>query len=145
MNQAFLSILTNAIEALNRGSDQNKTITLQTTWVASNEIGDDGQVQVVIRDNGPGIPLEIQSRIFEPFFTTKEVGQGRGLGLAESYQTIVSQHKGQLNVRSELGHGSEFLIEIPIRHPKPLASDSACINQFSLYLKQNFQDQLQNR
>ena len=125
MNQAFLSILTNAIEALNRGSDQNKTITLQTTWVASNEIGDDGQVQVVIRDNGPGIPLEIQSRIFEPFFTTKEVGQGRGLGLAESYQTIVSQHKGQLNVRSELGHGSEFLIEIPIRHPKPLASDSA--------------------
>jgi hypothetical protein len=80
-------------------------------------------VQVAIRDNGPGIELENQSRIFEPFFTTKDVGQGRGLGLTVSYQTIVNQHHGQLNVTSKPGHGAEFILEIPLRHSQSLASD----------------------
>jgi signal transduction histidine kinase len=123
INQAFLSILTNAIEALNRSCEPNKTITLITKWVPSNEIPDEGRVQITIRDNGPGIKLEIQPKIFEPFFTTKDVGQGRGLGLTESYQTLVSQHKGQVEVRSQPGKGAEFILLIPIRHPKPLTSD----------------------
>lgn len=123
INQAFLSILTNAIEALNRCSDPNKKITLYTKWIPSREAGNQGQVQIVIQDNGPGIKPEIQPRLFEPFFTTKEIGQGRGLGLTASYQTIVNQHHGQLDVQSQPGEGAQFLIEIPIRHPKPLASD----------------------
>ncbi len=123
INQAFLSLLTNAIEALNRSPHSQKIITLRTQWLASTKVKDAGRVQISIRDNGPGIKLEIQSRIFEPFFTTKEVGQGRGLGLTVSYQTIVNQHHGQIEVRSQPGHGTEFLLEIPIRHPKSLQSE----------------------
>jgi two-component system, NtrC family, sensor kinase len=123
LNQAFLSILTNAIEALHRSPNPKKAIALHTKWLASNEVEDMGRVQIAIRDNGPGIKPEIQPRIFEPFFTTKEVGQGRGLGLTVSYQTIVNQHHGRLEVRSEPGQGAEFLLEIPIRHPKSLKSD----------------------
>jgi len=123
INQAFLSILTNAIEALNRSPDPDKTITLCTKWLPSNEIADKSRVQIAIGDNGPGIKLEIQPRIFEHFFTTKDVGQGRGLGLTVSYQTIVNQHNGQLEVRSQPGRGVEFIIEIPIRHSNPLTSD----------------------
>lgn len=123
LNQAFLCILTNAIEALQRSPNPNKAIALHTKWLASGEVGDMGRVQITIRDNGPGIKPEIQPRIFEPFFTTKEVGQGRGLGLTVSYQTIVNQHHGRLEVRSEPGQGAEFLLEIPIRHPKSLKSE----------------------
>ena len=115
INQTFLCILTNAIEALNRSSNPRKVITLHTKWLVSSEIGDMGQVQITIQDNGPGITQEVQPRIFEPFFATKEVGQGRGLGLTVSYQTIVNQHHGRLEVRSEPGQGAEFAISIPVK------------------------------
>lgn len=127
MNQTFLSILTNAIEALNRSPKVNKTITLHTQWVPNSQ-RDEGRVQITIRDNGPGIKPELQTRIFEPFFTTKEVGQGRGLGLTESYQTLVNQHNGRLEVRSQLSQGTEFLIEIPVRQSKPLSSNLPVYN-----------------
>jgi len=127
MNQAFLSILTNAIEALNRSPKVNKTITLRTQWVPSRE-KNEGRVQIAIADNGPGIKPEIQSRIFEPFFTTKDVGQGRGLGLTESYQTLINQHNGRLEVRSQPGQVAQFLIEIPVRQSKPLTSDLPAYN-----------------
>ncbi|MEW6491344.1 MAG: GAF domain-containing protein [Cyanobacteriota bacterium] len=123
INQAFLNLLTNAIEALNRSPNLKKIITLRTQWLASSKVEDAGCVQISIGDNGPGIKLDIQPRIFEPFFTTKEVGQGRGLGLTVSYQTIVNQHHGQIEVRSQPGRGAEFLLEIPIRHPKSLQSE----------------------
>ena len=123
INQAFLSILTNAIEALNRWPDPNKIITVRTQWIPTPEAGSEGRVQIAIQDNGPGIKPEIQPRIFDPFFTTKEVGQGRGLGLTESYQTVVSQHNGRLEVRSQSGKGAELLLELPIRHAKALTSN----------------------
>jgi two-component system, NtrC family, sensor kinase len=127
INQAFLSILTNAIEALNRSPKVNKTITLRTQWVPSRE-KNEGRVQIAIADNGPGMKAEIQPRIFEPFFTTKDVGQGRGLGLTESYQTLINQHNGRLEVRSQPGQGAQFLIEIPVRQSKPLSSDLPAYN-----------------
>lgn len=123
INQSFLCILTNAMEALKRSSKAHKIISVQTKWLPSCELGDMGRVQIAIRDNGLGIQPEIQPRIFEPFFTTKEVGQGRGLGLTVTYQTIVNQHHGRLEVRSELSQGAEFLLEIPVRHPKPMKPD----------------------
>ena len=95
----------------------------QAKWLPSSEIKDEGRVQIALGDNGPEIKLEIQPRIFEPFFTTKDVGQGRGLGLTVSYQTIVNQHNGKLEVRSKPGRGAEFILEIPIRHSKLLTSD----------------------
>ncbi|HBB32942.1 MAG TPA: histidine kinase [Cyanobacteria bacterium UBA8803] len=114
INQTFLSILTNAIEALNRSPEPNKTLTLCTKWIP--ERGDEGRVQIAIADNGPGINLEIQSCIFDPFFTTKEVGEGRGLGLTIAYQTVVNQHKGHLEVKSQPGRGAEFVLELPVQH-----------------------------
>lgn len=131
INQAFLSILTNAIEALNRSTKPHKTLTLQTKWIPTDDISDGGQVQIIIADNGPGILPEIQPRIFEPFFTTKDVGQGRGLGLSVSYQAIVNQHKGQIEVRSQLNQGAEFLVEIPVRHHQSLTTNSSEYNSRS--------------
>ena len=70
-------------------------------------------IRIHIRDNGPGIPPEIQDRIFVPFFTTKKTGTGIGLPLA---QKIVHAHGGVLDMNSEVGKGTEFIIKIPMRH-----------------------------
>jgi len=122
INQVFLNILTNAIEALNRSPNSDKIITLRTQWQPSIHSPDEEQVQISIADNGAGINPDILSSIFEPFFTTKAVGEGRGLGLTVSYQTIVNQHQGQLDVRSQPGQGTEFILQIPVRHSQPLKS-----------------------
>lgn len=74
----------------------------------------DRWIVIRIADNGPGIAPEIQSRIFEMFFTTKPVGQGTGLGLAISHQIVTEKHQGQLNLRSQLGVGTEFEIRLPL-------------------------------
>jgi len=115
INQVFLSLLMNAIEALGRSPKPERAITLQTDWLPDDAQIAGGLVRVAIADNGLGIPVEIQPRIFDPFFTTKDVGQGRGLGLSLSYQTIVNQHQGNLYFHSELEQGTEFIIEIPVR------------------------------
>jgi signal transduction histidine kinase len=60
---------------------------------------------------------EVQQKLFDPFFTTKPLGKGTGLGLSISYQIIVEKHGGKLQCISELGQGTQFIIEIPIRHP----------------------------
>jgi two-component system, NtrC family, sensor kinase len=70
-------------------------------------------IQVQIADTGPGIPLEDLRRIFDPFFTTKGPGQGTGLGLAIC-QRIVKAHKGSLEVQSEQGQGTTFLMTLPV-------------------------------
>jgi signal transduction histidine kinase/ligand-binding sensor domain-containing protein len=102
LNQVFMNILSNAIDAI----DDKGTITIST-------IRSNGSVRISIRDTGRGIPEDIQPRIFEPFFTTKEVGQGTGLGLSISY-SIIEKHHGSIEVNSEIGKGSEFVIVLPI-------------------------------
>jgi signal transduction histidine kinase len=74
----------------------------------------DQQVAIWIADNGSGMTEQIQARLFDPFFTTKPVGAGTGLGLSISYQIVVKKHGGQLQCWSELGQGTEFLIQIPL-------------------------------
>lgn len=117
MNQVFMNLLANAIDALeedsaNRSSQEieksSKTIWITTEKVANN------QVAIRIRDNGPGIPEAMQARLFESFLTTKPVGKGTGLGLSISYQIVTETHKGQLKCISTPGKGCEFIIEIPI-------------------------------
>jgi len=121
MNQVFMNVLTNAIDALHlqktlaKEADNNSpipTITICTKLLS------DFQVGIYITDNGPGIIEEIQQRIFEPFFTTKEVGQGKGLGLSISYAIVVDEHGGQLSCLSVPGQGATLGIEIPIHHFK---------------------------
>ena len=114
LNQAVMDILLNAVEAL-RHWPGRRTIAICTSHVPATESQVEA-IRIVITDTGPGIPHAIQSKIFDPFFTTKDVGQGTGLGLTVSYQTIVNQHRGHLKFYSEPGLGAEFMIEIPISH-----------------------------
>ncbi len=74
------------------------------------------QVRICIADNGIGMSEDVRSRLFNPFFTTKPIGKGTGLGLSISYQIITDGHKGTLSCQSTLGQGTEFAIDIPIRH-----------------------------
>jgi GAF domain-containing protein len=113
MNQVFMNILNNAIDAIetshiNGVTTENPQIRIRTAVTAAN------QIQIWIADNGCGIPKAIVSRIFEPFFTTKEPGKGIGLGLSISYQIIVEGHGGKIQCLSNPGQGCEFQIQIPI-------------------------------
>ncbi|MCW6036511.1 HAMP domain-containing protein [Spirulina subsalsa FACHB-351] len=106
INQVFLQIITNAIEAFNELEVNEPTL-----WI--NTLATEQDVMIQIADNGGGIPEEIQGKIFDPFFTTKPVGHGTGLGLAISYQIVVEQHGGNLTVDSTSDQGTKFTITLP--------------------------------
>jgi signal transduction histidine kinase len=103
INQVFLNLLHNALQAISGDG----LITIRT-WC------DEGRVYVSIKDTGTGIDPEDLPRIFEPFFTTKPVGHGTGLGLSVSHR-IIREHGGQMTVHSQIGEGTEFVIELPVR------------------------------
>ncbi len=113
LNQVFMNLLANAIDAIEEGSEsiQNSapTITIDT------EVFNSDRIRVRIADNGPGIPELVQQKLFDPFFTTKPVGKGTGLGLSISYQVITQRHDGILKCVSLPGQGAEFALEIPVR------------------------------
>ncbi|MEG4344154.1 response regulator [Microcoleus sp. A003_D6] len=118
LNQVFMNLLSNAIDALNhydktRSPEQIKnqpsTITIRTSILNRD------WVRISVKDNGQGITSEVRTRLFSPFFTTKPVGQGTGLGLSISYQIVVDKHGGDLKCLSQPDGGAEFVIEIPIR------------------------------
>jgi len=108
VNQVFMNILHNAIQALGEKKDAKKEnyITIKTYTIAQS-------VFISIKDNGPGIPKKNQNKIFEPFFTTKQVGEGTGLGLSIVH-SIIKSHKGEIQIESEEGKGTEFIITLPI-------------------------------
>ncbi len=119
LNQVFMNILTNAIDAFEESFVQDTTAnhqpsTSKPTIYICTEIAL-STVRIRIADNGHGMSKEIVARIFDPFFTTKPVGSGTGLGLSISYQIIVENHKGTINCVSSIAGGTEFIIEIPIR------------------------------
>ena len=113
LNQVFMNILANAVDALESalasGICANPQIHIITLSLASERI------VIKIADNGMGIPPDIQQRLFDPFFTTKPVGKGTGMGLSISYQIITQKHNGSLQCISKPELGAEFVIEIPLR------------------------------
>lgn len=109
VNQVFMNVLTNAIQATMSRTD-GVTPTVSITTTASNE-----HVAVTINDNGTGMSPEVKARMFDPFFTTKPVGEGTGLGLAIVYG-IIEDHHGRITVDSEVGKGTSISIILPIRH-----------------------------
>lgn len=102
LNGVYMNILTNARQAI-EGKGK--------IYITTRHLGN--KVTISIRDTGPGMPEEVQKRIFEPFFTTKDVGFGTGLGLSITYGAI-EMHKGKIVVKSRMGEGTEFLVELPI-------------------------------
>ncbi|WNZ27372.1 response regulator [Leptolyngbya sp. NK1-12] len=114
MNQVFMNLLANAIDALEEAALQGKW-TNQTPQIRiTTEAKADQRVAITIADNGIGISESILQRLFEPLFTTKPVGKGTGLGLAIAHQIIVEKHNGTLSVNSQIGQGAEFVIELPV-------------------------------
>ena len=123
LNQVFMNILSNAIDALEERDRQRtqaqmkeKPSTIHIQTEALREGNGTGRILIRIRDNGAGINDEVRAKLFDPFFTTKPVGQGTGLGLSISYQIVVDRHQGQLSCNSLPDNGTEFAIEIPFRN-----------------------------
>ncbi|MCF4969268.1 sensor histidine kinase [Nostoc sp. CMAA1605] len=113
LNQAFMNILANAVDALEESNDKYSLEQPKQISICTMLSEDENHVLIKIRDNGTGMSSEIQQRIFEYLFTTKPVGKGTGLGLAIAHQIIVQKHQGNLEVNSQIGMGSEFIITIP--------------------------------
>ena len=85
-----------------------------TTKRVGPPLGDRGNIEIRVKDNGNGIPQKALDKIFQPFFTTKPTGQGTGLGLSLSYDIVTKGHGGELKVETKEGEGSEFIIQIPV-------------------------------
>ena len=115
ISRVFLNIVNNACYATHerkKKADANgERGYAPTLGVTTRSLGE--MVEVRIRDNGNGIPPDIRDRIFNPFFTTKPTGQGTGLGLSISHDIVVQQHHGQLEVESEPGRFTEFVLRLP--------------------------------
>ena len=112
INQVFMNLIVNAIDALedaviNRKTTDNPTIHVITECINHK------MVRISFIDNGAGITPQVQQKIFDPFFTTKPIGSGTGLGLSISYEIVVDKHKGHLICNSTPNKGTEFIIEIP--------------------------------
>jgi signal transduction histidine kinase len=116
LNQVFMNILSNAIDALDESNHgrsfeeikANPNCIKITTSVANN------LVKIAIADNGRGMSESVKSQIFDHLFTTKAVGKGTGLGLAIARQIVEETHQGKLSCNSVLGEGTEFIIEVPV-------------------------------
>ncbi|MCT7958882.1 sensor histidine kinase [Laspinema palackyanum] len=134
INQSFLQILNNAIDAIETSrlySTSNPgCLTIQTENLSEN------RVLIRIADNGPGIPESVKSQIFDPFFSTKPVGSGTGLGLSMVYQIVVQQHQGSIECISNPEKGTEFKIELPTRIQSGKSSDRPSIKTENFALQQ---------
>ncbi|MBD2312070.1 PAS domain-containing protein [Desertifilum sp. FACHB-1129] len=130
LNQVFMNLLNNAIDALEQGvslrilhspeslAATDSPLPPPPTIRIRTEITHKGENQeyitIRIADNGPGFQEEVKRRLFDPFFTTKPVGKGTGLGLSICYQVVVEQHNGDIRCISAPGLGAEFIIELPL-------------------------------
>jgi len=114
VNQVFLNLVTNAVQAM-EGAQGKLTLTTRS---------DGAGVAVEVADNGKGIAPDVLPKIFDPFFSTKEIGKGTGLGLSISYK-IVQQHGGRIDVDSRPGAGTRFTVWLPLKPPAEAALDSA--------------------
>lgn len=110
LGQVFINLITNARDAILDNEHSRETGLIE---IYTNYLSEKSQITVVIKDNGKGIPKEIQKRIFDPFFTTKPIGKGTGLGLSITHK-IINSHNGTIQVKSEPGVGSTFLITLPL-------------------------------
>jgi signal transduction histidine kinase len=121
LNQMFMNILSNAIDALEEATANHTFQEIKQTpskvTIATSKVDSDW-VQVTISDNGTGMTENTRKKIFDPFFTTKAIGKGTGMGMPISHQIVTKKHGGKLDCFSAPGEGTEFVIQIPIRQPE---------------------------
>ncbi|HPN37276.1 MAG TPA: cache domain-containing protein, partial [Melioribacteraceae bacterium] len=111
ISRVLLNIFNNGCYSVNEKKKEKQDGYNPTIKVITKDLGD--KVEIIINDNGKGIPQEIIDKVFNPFFTTKPTGKGTGLGLSLSYDIIVQEHKGEIKVNSEVGEFAEFTITLP--------------------------------
>ncbi len=103
LSQVWMNLMVNAAQAMNSRGD---------LWISTRVRN--GRAMIEFRDSGPGMPEDVKNKIFDPFFTTKAVGDGTGLGLSIVH-TIIERHAGDIAVESEIGQGTTFRVELPLR------------------------------
>nr|WP_041566298.1 response regulator [Nostoc punctiforme] len=118
LNQVFMNLLANAIDSLEESNIGRTYIEIEANpnqiFIQTTLNENNNYILIRIKDNGVGMSADVQQKIFDYLFTTKPVGQGTGLGLSIAHQIVVEKHGGTLEVNSELEHGSEFIIKLPI-------------------------------
>jgi len=112
LQQVFFNLLKNGSQAMSEVEDREPQFTLSTRQ-------DNKNVTIEIEDNGPGMDQHTKSRVFEAFYTTKKAGYGTGLGLSVAYYIISENHKGRIEVESEPGQGTKFIIKLPLKRHMP--------------------------
>jgi two-component system, NtrC family, sensor kinase len=116
-NRVLINMVANGIYAANKRKQTAGEAGFEPVLAVTSR-GHADTIDVLIRDNGTGIPPEVRARLFEPFFTTKPPGEGTGLGLSISHDIIVKRHGGSIHVESEPGAFTEFRLTLP-RTPPP--------------------------
>jgi signal transduction histidine kinase len=113
-----MNLLANAIDSLEESNIGRTYIEIEANpnqiFIQTTLNENNNYILIRIKDNGVGMSADVQQKIFDYLFTTKPVGQGTGLGLSIAHQIVVEKHGGTLEVNSALGHGSEFIIRLPI-------------------------------
>jgi signal transduction histidine kinase len=108
----LLNLISNGFYAANKRKESSSGGDFEPTLSAGTKnLGN--KVEIRIRDNGTGIPKEVREKMFNPFFTTKPAGEGTGLGLSMSHDIVVKQHGGKIDIETELGAFTEFIITLP--------------------------------
>lgn len=113
LSRVFLNIINNACYAVHQKKLQHPPSFEPELIIATKNLGTTAEIR--IRDNGPGLEPDIHQQLFNPFFTTKPAGEGTGLGLSISYEIVVQGHQGQIEVETELGKFTEFIVTIPCK------------------------------
>lgn len=128
LNQVFMNILSNALDALEdreRQCDYSALKTSPSTIRITTQMHGCDCIRICIADNGIGMSQQVQQQMFDPFFTTKPIGKGTGLGMSISYQVITEKHQGMIWCESVPGEGTAFWIEIPIKQTAPCSLNAA--------------------
>lgn len=132
LNQVFMNILSNAIDAIEEHNCQRTVEEVRTNpsrIIIRTEMLNSDWITIRIIDSGLGINEDVSAQMFNPFFTTKPIGKGTGMGLAICHAIVVEKHGGQLSCQSEPGQGTEFIIKIPVQQTTPPASSNLeCLN-----------------
>ncbi|HVX50400.1 MAG TPA: 7TM diverse intracellular signaling domain-containing protein [Chitinophagaceae bacterium] len=112
LNQVFMNILTNGLQAISAKTQQNS---VENIFITTRDVEGD-KIEITIKDTGIGMSDEVKHRVFEPFFTTKDVGEGTGLGMAIVFK-IIEKHHGKIVINSSPGNGAEFILTLPRTQP----------------------------